>query len=130
MGWCGRQGLHFVADEVYGLSEFRKNDAADSAFVSALSLLPVVSSSTNGHGSGKMNDDHASPSTNEHSADGINTDDLRPSPIDTDSGEKREITTSKYHESDIDPSRVHIIWSLSKDLGCSGLRIVGLSPSP
>lgn len=25
----------------------------------------------------------------------------------------------------IDPSRVHVIWSMSKDFGCSGLRMVG-----
>ena len=27
------------------------------------------------------------------------------------------------------PSRIHIIWSMSKDLGCSGIKIVGILPA-
>ena len=59
----------------------------------------------------------------------------------TAEAEESSLASSKLLDSDgdsdegdsIDLARVHLIWSLSKDLGCSGLRIVSahwVSPSP
>lgn len=67
--FCQSRNIHFVSDEVYGMSGFSADGFADPVpFVSALS-------------------------------------------VDT-------------RLLDCDPSRVHVVWSTSKDFGCSGFRMV------
>lgn len=120
--WCGRKGIHFVGNEVYGLSEFRRGKE-DEAFVSTLSL---VARKGDGKCEEKKSDagDPAGSSNNSHE---IGRSDAHGRTPAAGSGENRqELQDINGHvmEKDIDLSRVHTIWSMSKDLGCSGLRIV------
>ncbi|KAL2412771.1 putative aminotransferase aclI [Exophiala dermatitidis] len=69
--FCGRQGLHFISDEVYALSSFGSKAAPGfSPFISVLSLDSV--------------------------------------------------------QAECERSRVHVVWSMSKDFGCSGIRLSAL----
>lgn len=128
--WCGQRDLHFIGDEVYGLSEFRR-PRNEEGFVSALSVISETAeqrTELNG-GSGRSlaktsgstsrpfsGDRDAKPTMNGHSLAREEPSGLTSSDMDNSDGGTEEST--------IDVSRVHIIWSLSKDLGCSGLRIV------
>lgn len=102
---------------MYGISDFRPG-SRDEGFVSALSLVSAAnhrgigddmnSKSLNGVANGESDRETWSNGlSNGHSG----TAPHRPN------GDVQEAT-------EMDLSRVHTIWSLSKDLGCSGLRIV------
>ena len=135
--WCGRKGIHFVGDEVYGLSEFRQGVGEDR-FVSALSSVGERDKKTD---QGKMNTDHDDEiyrSGNRgfsrdrcekmNSSRGINDMAM----MWNEKEDREELQNSKDHaeEREFVISHVHVVWSLSKDLGSSGLRIVCHSPFP
>ena len=122
--------MHFIGDEVYGLSEFRR-PSGEEGFVSALSLV-----SGRKHNAGMTDIESESPKeANEYDCQRINghsfAEPIVNAHVTADEKDSR-LAASNLHGSDgdtdkgdgIDLSRVHVIWSLSKDLGCSGLRIV------
>ena len=104
MRWCGRKEICFVGDEVYGLSEFRQR-TGEEGFVSALNIAKELKE--------RKSEDEIDDETNADEK--------------VNNGQELPRTKPNANKSDIDLSRVHIIWSLSKDLGCSGLRMVYLT---
>ena len=121
--WCGRKGIHFIGNEVYGLSEFRRGKE-DEGFVSTLSL---VAGKGEGKGEEEKSDAASDPARSSDNSNEIGRFDAYGVTPTTGSGENRQELqeiNGRAMETDIDLSRVHTIWSMSKDLGCSGLRIV------
>ena len=105
MRWCGRKEICFVGDEVYGLSEFRQR-TGEEGFVSALNIAKELK---------------------ERKSEDEIDDEPKAEEKENNNGQELPRTKPNAKKSDIDLSRVHIIWSLSKDLGCSGLRMVYLT---
>ncbi|MCJ1251406.1 hypothetical protein MMC30_008639 [Trapelia coarctata] len=96
MQFCCKRGLHFVSDEVYALSEFAdKNDGEDARFVSALAVDLVHRETSDGE--------------NDHQ--------------DKKGDDGRSLNGARKKRMIIDRSRVHVVWSTSKDFGSSGFRI-------
>ncbi|CAD6585424.1 MAG: hypothetical protein ASARMPREDX12_001996 [Alectoria sarmentosa] len=104
MRWCGRKEICFVGDEVYGLSEFRQR-TGEEGFVSALNIAKELK---------------------ERKSEDEIDDEPKAEEKENNNGQELPRTKPNAKKSDIDLSRVHIIWSLSKDLGCSGLRMAAL----
>lgn len=92
-----------MGDEVYGLSEFRQSPG-EEGFVSALNVVRELKERKS---EGEINDEF---NAEENENNGQELPSIKPN----------------ANKSDIDLSRIHIIWSLSKDLGCSGLRMAAL----
>lgn len=90
-----------MGDEVYGLSEFRQSPG-EEGFVSALNVVRELKERKS---EGEINDEF---NAEENENNGQELPSIKPN----------------ANKSDIDLSRIHIIWSLSKDLGCSGLRML------
>ena len=121
--WCGRKGIHFVGDEVYGLSEFRRGKE-DRGFVSTLSL---VAGERGGKGEEEKSDEDGAPARNSNNLGEIgrsDAHDITPAAGSRGKMQEQQEINDYPVEKDIDLSRVHTIWSMSKDLGCSGLRMV------
>ena len=131
--WCGRKRIHFVGDEVYGLSEFKRGKE-DEGFVSALSLVSGAKKKEEcGHemdGNSPYGASEADSSQTRGESDAAGK--VHGHAIAHKKGASEANNPLKPYqssgrideESDIDLSRIHTIWSLSKDLGSSGLRIV------
>ncbi|KAI4288896.1 MAG: hypothetical protein L6R35_001841 [Caloplaca aegaea] len=117
--WCGHRRIHFVGDEVYGISEFRRG-SPDDRFVSALNLLSAETQRgiKNRVDSNSLDGEANVVSRYEESMNGT-SDTHREIGLHRPNGDVQE-------GNGIDISLVHTIWSLSKDLGCSGLRMATL----
>lgn len=97
----------------------------DGGFVSTLSL---VAGKGEGKGEEEKSDaDGDSAGTSSNNSNEIGRSDAHGmTPVAGCRENRQELQEINGHamEEDIDLSRVHTIWSMSKDLGCSGLRIV------
>jgi len=123
-----------VGDEVYGISEFRRG-IGEEGFVSALSLVGGGKDEASGDGidgdlrseasgtnKGRRNGESSWERSQRDNVNRLTM--LHENEKTEDNTQELHSASSPVEESDIDLSRVHTIWSLSKDLGCSGLRIV------
>ena len=130
--WCAKKAIHFIGDEVYGLSEFRRARGEDG-FVSALSVAARKDTRVDGNSVNGDSYEEADSSDCQQITEGSFAEPTMNGRVTAD-GRESEIAALDLHDSrdnadgagSIDLSRVHVIWSLSKDLGCSGLRIVNV----
>ena len=104
---------------MYGMSEFRR-ESGDERFMSALSLVSLANKKSTEDiiDSDSWNCEVNIKNNYENDRNDVPQTHLR-SGLHRPKGDVIE-------ESELDISCIHTIWSLSKDLGCSGLRMVCL----
>lgn len=99
--FCKARNLHYISDEVYALSVAPVNESpGEAGFISALSFANSNKSSA-----------LASNGTSEGLADNARNE----------GSDRIPITSASENIHDLN---IHVIWSISKDLGCSGLKLV------
>lgn len=109
MQFCADHDLQYVSDELYGMSDLSRlgegNEGSATPFISALSLDALKAERNADTLSGNAVDKSVAE-THANSDGEPNAEDCLSKPA----GSKRP--------------RIHVIWSLSKDFGSSGLRMV------
>ena len=109
--FCDDNNLHYISDELYGMTdlqriaEFQKSDAVP--FISALSLAII-------------NTDQMNAETYDSADNGFVPE--KHNMVNGALENDRSLVMPKH----VKGSNVHVIWSLSKDFGSSGLRMVSL----
>lgn len=109
MQFCAEHDLQYVSDELYGMSDLQRfgegDDGSATPFISALSLDTLKAERNAGTLSGNVVDKSVAE-THVNSDGEPNGEGCLSKPV----GGKKP--------------KVHVIWSLSKDFGSSGLRMV------
>jgi aspartate/methionine/tyrosine aminotransferase len=106
--WCAEKGMHYISDEVYALSDFSRTGPA----------API-----NGNGDVGSHEVLTPPSDGTTTPDAVRGDGARkpkPQPDNTDACFTSALSIN------LDANKtppVSVIWSTSKDLGSSGLRV-------
>lgn len=126
LDFCRDAGLHYISDELYALSQL----GTGSGFVSALSLdtrrrpsegaMAVTSGSDS-------NDNSATAPTTSWDVQNINMNGKRRRDESPSAATPRR---AKLQDQGRPDALLHVIWSTSKDLSSSGVRIVSFFYSP
>lgn len=124
VNFCKERNIHYISDELYALSQF-----ADNRFVSALGFSTMkqpLSTATS-------IDNHNAPPTSLSrkrllSEDEIGNAGVKRAKIQNWS--HRSTTGEGTPDTNMNTAMVHVLWSTSKDLCSSGIRMVGSEEQP